>query len=54
VGTLIFSEVDGVTTLTMTIACQTKADRDTLLTMRVDVGTMRTLDNLADYLDLER
>ena len=50
VGTLIFSEHDGVTTLTMTIACQSKADRDALLEMRVDVGTARTLDNLEDYL----
>ena len=49
-GTLIFTEHDGVTTLTMTIACQSKADRDALLTMRVDVGTARTLDNLEEYL----
>ena len=26
------------------------ADRDALLKMRVDVGTTRTLSNLADYL----
>jgi uncharacterized protein YndB with AHSA1/START domain len=50
VGTLIFSERDGSTTLTMTIACQSKADRDALLEMRVDVGTIRTLDNLEEYL----
>ena len=49
-GTLIFTEHDGVTTLTMTIACQSKADRDALLKMRVDVGTARTLDNLEEYL----
>ena len=51
VGTLIFTEHEGVTSLTMTIACQSKADRDDLLKLRVDVGTIRTLDNLDDYLE---
>jgi uncharacterized protein YndB with AHSA1/START domain len=50
VGTLQFTEDRGVTTLTMTIACHSKADRDALLRMRVDVGTTRTLDNLEEYL----
>lgn len=50
VGTLVFSEQGRRTTLTMTIECPSKADRDTLLRMRVDVGTTQTLDNLADYL----
>ena len=50
VGTLVFSEHDGVTTLTMTMTCQSQADRDALLKMRVDVGTTRTLDNLEEYL----
>jgi uncharacterized protein YndB with AHSA1/START domain len=50
VGTLVFSEHEGRTTLTMTIACQSKADRDALLQMRVDVGTARTLDNLDEHL----
>jgi uncharacterized protein YndB with AHSA1/START domain len=50
VGSLVFSEQEGRTTVTMTIACQSKADRDALLKMRVDVGTTRTLDNLDDYL----
>ena len=50
VGTLIFNEHNGVTTLTMTIASQSKANRDGLLKMRVDVGTARTLDNLEEYL----
>ena len=49
-GTLHFAELAGVTTLTMTIACESKADRDALIKMRVDVGTARTLDNLAEYL----
>jgi uncharacterized protein YndB with AHSA1/START domain len=50
VGTLVFSERDGRTTLTMTIACASRADRDALLKMRIDVGTTRTLDNLDAYL----
>ena len=50
VGTLMFEEHGGTTTLTMTIECASKADRDLLLKMRVDAGTMRTLDNLAHYL----
>jgi uncharacterized protein YndB with AHSA1/START domain len=50
VGTLIFDERDGKTTLRMTIECASKTDRDALLRMRIDVGTSRTLDNLADYL----
>jgi uncharacterized protein YndB with AHSA1/START domain len=49
-ATLVFSEHAGKTTLTMTIACQSKADRDALLQMRVDVGTTKTLDNLDEYL----
>jgi uncharacterized protein YndB with AHSA1/START domain len=52
VGTLVFTEREGMTSLTMTIACQSKADRDALLKMRVDVGTMRTLENLEQYLRL--
>jgi uncharacterized protein YndB with AHSA1/START domain len=48
--TLVFSEHNGKTTLTMTIACQSRAERDALLHMRVDVGTARTLDNLEEYL----
>jgi uncharacterized protein YndB with AHSA1/START domain len=50
VGTLVFSEHKGQTTLTMTIACASRTDRDALLQMRVDVGTARTLDNLDEYL----
>jgi uncharacterized protein YndB with AHSA1/START domain len=50
VGTLVFSEHDGRTMLMMTIACASRADRDALLQMRVDVGTTRTLDNLDAYL----
>jgi len=48
--TLVFSEQDGKTTLTMTFKCQSKADRDALLQMRVDEGTAQTLENLNRYL----
>ena len=50
VCTLDFSEQDGKTTLTMTFECQSRADRDALLQMRVDEGTTQTLDNLDKYL----
>jgi uncharacterized protein YndB with AHSA1/START domain len=48
-GTLVFSGTGETTTLTMTMTCASRADRDALLAMRVDVGTARTLDNLAAY-----
>jgi len=48
--TLVFSEHDGRTRLTMTFACQSRADRDAFLRMRVDEGTTLTLDNLDEYL----
>ena len=48
--TLVFSEHDGKTTLTMTFECQSRADRDALLQMRVDEGTAQTLENLDEYL----
>jgi uncharacterized protein YndB with AHSA1/START domain len=50
VGTLVFDERDGRTTLTLTIESASQTDRDALLRMRVDVGTRQTLENLADYL----
>jgi uncharacterized protein YndB with AHSA1/START domain len=50
VGTLIFTEESGKTKLTMTIECSSIEDRDALLKMRVDAGTARTLENLAEYL----
>jgi uncharacterized protein YndB with AHSA1/START domain len=49
-ATLIFSESSGKTTLTITIECKSKEDRDAMLQMRVDAGTARTLENLAAYL----
>ena len=50
VGTLVFDEHEGRTTLTLTITCASRADRDELLARRVDVGTTHTLDNLDAYL----
>ena len=49
-ATLIFDEHDGKTTLTITIRCASREERDALLQMRVDVGTAQTLDNLDEYL----
>jgi uncharacterized protein YndB with AHSA1/START domain len=50
IGTILFSEVGKRTTVTLTIECATARDRDTLLQMRIDKGTARTLDNLAAHL----
>jgi uncharacterized protein YndB with AHSA1/START domain len=50
-ATLSFIEEDGgKTKFTLTIECQSIEDRDTLLAMRVDVGTARALENLAAFL----
>jgi uncharacterized protein YndB with AHSA1/START domain len=51
IATLVFSEDSGKTKLTMRIECNSPEDRDALLQMRIDVGTGRTLENLAEYLD---
>lgn len=48
-GTVVFSAHGDTTTITLTIECASRADRDAMLAMRVDAGTMRTLDNLALY-----
>ncbi len=48
--TLLFKEEGGKTKLAMRIECGSMEDRDALLQMRIDVGTGRTLDNLAGYL----
>ena len=50
VSTLVFSENGAKTKLTMTIDCDSVEDRDALLQMHIDVGTARTLENLAEYL----
>lgn len=50
VGTLDFQESGGATTLVMTMTCQSTADRDALIRMRVDAGTIRSLDNLDAFL----
>jgi hypothetical protein len=49
IGTLLFDERDGRTILRLTIACQSKSDRDALLAMRIDAGTLQTLENLSEY-----
>lgn len=49
--TLLFSEDGSKTKLTMKIECNSIEDRDALLQMRIDVGTGRTLENLAEYLN---
>ena len=49
IGTLLFEEHGRHTTLRLTIACASKADRDALLEMRVDVGTLQTLESLSEY-----
>jgi uncharacterized protein YndB with AHSA1/START domain len=49
-STLIFAEEGKKTRLTITIECATRQDRDVLLQMRVDAGTVQTLNNLAAYL----
>jgi hypothetical protein len=51
IATLVFSEEGEKTKLTMTIECKSVGDRDALLQMRIDAGTARTLENLAEYLD---
>jgi len=50
VANLSFIGDNGKTKLTMTIECLSVEDRDALLGMRVDVGTARTLENLAAFL----
>lgn len=50
-STLTFSESDGRTTLTITIECHSAEQRDEMLSMRIDAGTARTLQNLAAHLD---
>ena len=49
-GTILLVENRRETNLTMTIECHSKKDRDTLLQMRVEAGTAKTLENLAAYL----
>jgi uncharacterized protein YndB with AHSA1/START domain len=50
--TVLFSEEgNNKTMLIMKIECNSVEDRDALLQMRMDVGTGKTLKNLADYLN---
>ena len=50
IATLSFIEHSDGTKFDMTIECQSIQDRNALLAMRVDVGTARTLENLAAFL----
>jgi uncharacterized protein YndB with AHSA1/START domain len=50
IGTLEFRAQGRATTLVMTITCESRADRDALLEMRVDAGTVRSLENLDAFL----
>jgi uncharacterized protein YndB with AHSA1/START domain len=53
IGTLEFEGRDSGTELVMTITCHSKGDRDALLRMRVDAGTVQTLENLNAFLARE-
>ena len=50
-GKLVFRERERKTTVVLTMECKSAADRDALLAMRVDAGTVRTLENLAAYVE---
>ena len=50
-ATLTFDESGEQTTLTMTIECASVAQRDQMLSMRIDAGTARTMQNLAAFLE---
>ncbi|MEO6898154.1 MAG: SRPBCC domain-containing protein [Caldimonas sp.] len=50
IATLLFEDVDGATCLDMTIRCSSGMERNALLDRHVDVGTAKTLENLARYL----
>src|SRR6266404_6021057 len=49
--TLLFTEDGRKTKLTMRIECGSLEDRDALLQMRIDAGTGRTMEKLAEYLN---
>ena len=51
VGTLRFDADGRHTILRLTMTCASQSDRDALLEMRVDAGTVRTLENLGEYLE---
>ena len=48
-GTLLFEDRGRRTILTLRLTCASKAERDALLEMRVDIGTLHTLENLNEY-----
>ena len=51
ISTLTFAENNGKTILTIHIVCASVEQRDELLAMRVEIGTARTLQNLAQHLE---
>jgi uncharacterized protein YndB with AHSA1/START domain len=50
-GRLAFREQEGRTTLLLTMECASREDRDALLAMKIDAGTVRSLQNLAKYVE---
>jgi uncharacterized protein YndB with AHSA1/START domain len=50
IGTVELRDSNGGTDLVITMECASRADRDAMLQMRVDVGTVQTLANLAAHL----
>lgn len=52
-GTLAFAEAGDRTLLTLTMTFASAEDRDAMLAMGVDVGTVKTLDNLAAYVSTD-
>ena len=50
-GRLQFREHEDKTTVVITMECKSQADRDALLAMRIDAGTVRSLENLAAYVE---
>ena len=51
IGTIVFNGDGGQTQLVVTIECASEAERDQFLRMGIAVGTARTLENLAGYLE---
>jgi uncharacterized protein YndB with AHSA1/START domain len=50
IGAIDFNDCGERTQLTITMTCASKDDRDALLRMGVDAGTVQTLENLNDFL----
>lgn len=50
IGTLLFTAVNGRTDFHLIMECDTVEARDAMLTMQIDKGTVKTLQNLESYL----